>query len=160
MQKLIFGKLGLLILLISCAQPARSQVHIAPTVEVAGDYANGLFLSMGVGIRKAKLEIIPSFLLGNGKGGGLELRIYLKNPEAQRFQPFFALQQILFRRDNICNMTPCPATLYEIACDTVGCACARENFGILGSIGTGIQLIADEPWEGGFWVRIGGRYEF
>ena len=157
----LFRKILFLLLIVAGTVPlAKTQIKIAPTIDVGVDFISGGFAGFGLGLRYRNVEFIPYFLLGDGEGAKVEVRAYWPALAERHFNPFFSLQQVLFFRNDSCFPTDCPYTFYEFLPGAGAAWNIIGGFDLLGSISTGIVWRADNPIEGEFLVRIGGRYEF
>ena len=142
------------------ADLAQGQIKIAPTIEALASYEDGVFLGLGVGIRKGPVELIPSYLLGEGKGGKLELRWYQKVPERSRLRPYLTLQQIVFRRINACVDNSCPFVFYQVLPGAGTGIRIGNHFQILSNVVCGIKFKQNDRLDTDFILGLGGRYEF
>ena len=139
---------------------AQGQIKIAPTIEALGSYEDGAFLGFGLGIRKGPVELIPSYLIGEGRGGKLELRWYQKVPERSRIRPYLTFQQVVFRRVNACVNNSCPFVIYQVLPGAGTGIRIGKRFQFLSNVVCGIKFKQNDRINTDFILGIGGRYEF
>lgn len=137
-----------------------AQIHIAPTVESNFSYEDGFYLGVGLGIRQDQVELIPSFLYGEGIGGKLEFRWYKRFSDQHRFRPYFTVQQVVFRRINACIANSCPFVFYQFLPGAGTTVRVWNRFQMFGSVTCGIKKQQENRLQTDFLVAIGGRYEF
>lgn len=160
MQTFVLKCLFFLCLLCPFPSLLKSQVHVAPTVEFVGSYENGGFAGFGVGIRIGKIELLPSFLLGEGKGAKLEFRWYQKFESRQVLRPFFSVQQVVFRSINTCVNNSCPFVFYQFLPGVGTALKVWKRAQVFGSVNCGIKKREQRQVRADFNVGIGVRYEF
>ena len=147
---------------VLCSAPflLKSQVHLAPSVEFVGSYEDGGWAGFGLGIRIGQMEVLPAFLLGEGKGGKLEMRWYQKFTEIQVFRPFFSVQQVVFRSINTCVNNSCPFVFYQFLPGVGSVLRIWKGCQLFGSVNVGLKKSEQRPLSSDFNVGLGVRYEF
>ncbi len=138
----------------------KGQTRLSANVETNLSYEDGVYSGVGIGIQIRQIEFIPALLMGEGSGGKLEFRYYPKLPAADRLRPYFALQQVLFRRVDACINNSCPFLFYQFLPGAGTNIRVFKDFHLYGSLSCGVKKRQERSLASDFILGIGGRYEF
>jgi|GEM_PF-5115175 len=150
-----------LLFLIQGFHQAHGQIRPVLIADADLTYENGILTGLGLGIRSPQWEIMPSVLLGEGRGAKLELRWYPTLGGKDRIQPYLAFKQVVFRQINTCVNNSCPFVLYQ-ALPGVGTN-IRIWKGFQFNLGMACGLKNESRYtylETDFSLGLGVRYEF